>query len=84
MESRIIVLGFDNQYAAEGMLEDLNRMQDEGLIDLEDAVVASRDVGTRVRKGSKRPWLKRTNLSLVEVTPNSSFGVADWVGQDTR
>ena len=48
MESRIVVLGFDNQYAAEGMLEDLHRMQDEGLIDLEDAVVASRGVGTRV------------------------------------
>jgi uncharacterized membrane protein len=48
MESRIVVLGFDNQYAAEGMLEDINRMQDEGLIDLEDAVVATRGVGTRV------------------------------------
>jgi uncharacterized membrane protein len=48
MESRIIVLGFDNQYAADGMLEDLNRMQDEGLIELEDAVVATRGVGTRV------------------------------------
>jgi len=48
MESRIVVLGFDNQYAAEGMLQDLYRLQDEGLIDLEDAVVASRGVGTRV------------------------------------
>jgi uncharacterized membrane protein len=48
MDSRIVVLGFDNPYAAEDMLQDLNRMQDEGLIDLEDAVVASRGVGTRV------------------------------------
>jgi len=44
MESKIVVLGFDNQYGAEGMLKDFNRMQEEGLIEIEDAVVASRNI----------------------------------------
>jgi uncharacterized membrane protein len=48
MESRIVVLGFDNQFAAEGMLQDFNKMQEEGLIEIEDAVVASRGEGTHV------------------------------------
>jgi uncharacterized membrane protein len=48
VESRIVVLGFDNQHAAEGMLQDFNQMQEEGLIAIEDAVVASRGEGTRV------------------------------------
>ena len=48
MASRIVVLGFDNRYAAEGMLESIIKMQEEGLIDLEDAVVASRGPGSQV------------------------------------
>lgn len=48
MASQVVVLGFDNQYAAEGMLEDLIKMQEEGLIELEDAVVASRGPGSHV------------------------------------
>jgi uncharacterized membrane protein len=61
MESRIVVLGFDNEYAADGMLEDFNRMRDEGLIDLEDAVVATRGVGTRVEiKQTRSLWGKYT------------------------
>ena len=48
MASQIVVLGFDNQYAAEAMLESMIKMQEEGLIELEDAVVASRGPGTHV------------------------------------
>lgn len=48
MESKIVVLGFDTQDAAKIWLEDFERMQDEGLIELEDAVVASRGSGNHV------------------------------------
>ena len=48
MASQIVVLGFDNRYAAEAMLESMIKMQDEGLVELEDAVVASRGPGTHV------------------------------------
>lgn len=48
MASQVVVLGFDNQYAAEGMLESITKMQEEGLIELEDAVIASRGPGTQV------------------------------------
>ena len=47
MPSRLVVLMFESQYGAEGMLEDLIRMQEEGLIELEDAVMASRSARTR-------------------------------------
>lgn len=45
MESRIVVLGFERQYGAEGMLEQIEKYEQEGLIILEDAVIASRGVG---------------------------------------
>lgn len=48
MASQIVVLGFDNRYAAEAMLESISKMQEDGLIELEDAVVASRGPGTQV------------------------------------
>jgi uncharacterized membrane protein len=48
MESKLVVLGFDSQFAAEGMLGDFERMQEEGLIQVEDAVVASRGVSTNI------------------------------------
>ena len=35
-----MVLGFDNRYGAEGMLESIQKWEEEGLIELEDAVVA--------------------------------------------
>lgn len=41
MTSTIIVLGFDHEYGAEGMLEHLDTIQQEGLVSLEDAVIAS-------------------------------------------
>lgn len=48
MESKIVVLGFETQDAAKIWLEDFERMQDEGLVALEDAVVASRGLGSHV------------------------------------
>ena len=49
MTSNIVVLGFNNQYGAEGMLEDMQRWQEEGLLELEDAVIASRGPGRDVQ-----------------------------------
>ena len=43
--SNITVLGFESQDGAEGMLENLNLWQDEGLVEIIDAVVASRGKG---------------------------------------
>jgi uncharacterized membrane protein len=37
----IVVLGFENQYGAEAMLSDVQKWQQEGLIEVEDAVIAS-------------------------------------------
>ena len=49
MASNIVVLGFKNQYGAEAMLEDIQKWQEEGLIELEDAVIASRGPGSEVQ-----------------------------------
>ncbi len=48
MESKIIVLGFEGQLTAEAILKDIVKMHEDGLIELEDAVVASRGSGTHV------------------------------------
>jgi uncharacterized membrane protein len=48
MASQVVVLGFDQEHGAESMLDYLGEMQDEGLIELEDAVIASRGPGTNV------------------------------------
>ena len=45
MANNIVVLGFKSQYGAEAMLEDIRKWQEEGLIELEDAVIASRAAG---------------------------------------
>ena len=47
-DSQIIVLGFEGQLTAAAILRDIIKMQDDGLIELEDAVVASRGSGTDV------------------------------------
>jgi uncharacterized membrane protein len=39
--SNIVVLAFKNKYEADGVLSDILQMQEEGLIELEDAVVAT-------------------------------------------
>ena len=49
MASEIVVLGFEDQFAAEDMLGILGKLQEEGLIELEDAVVASRRSGAEVQ-----------------------------------
>ena len=41
MSSNVVVLGFENQYGAETMLENVDIWQEEGLIEVEDAVIAS-------------------------------------------
>ena len=48
MESKIVVLGFESQFGAEGMLEQFDKFEKEGLITLEDAVTASRGPGVNV------------------------------------
>ena len=49
MANNVVVLGFDNQYKAEAMLETIQKWQEEGLIELEDAVIASRGRGSEVK-----------------------------------
>jgi uncharacterized membrane protein len=48
MENKIVVLGFENQYGAEAMLDDVHKWQEEGLIEVEDAVLASAGPGGKV------------------------------------
>jgi uncharacterized membrane protein len=48
MASNIVVLGFDSQYGAEAMLGDVGRWQEEGLIEVEDAVIAFANPDSRV------------------------------------
>jgi uncharacterized membrane protein len=49
MASNVVVLGFENQYGAEAMLETIQKWQEEELIELEDAVIASRGRGGDVQ-----------------------------------
>lgn len=42
MASKLVVLAFDGQYMAEGMLDVLKQLQERGALELEDAVVVSR------------------------------------------
>jgi uncharacterized membrane protein len=48
MESNIVVLGFEGESTAEGMLSNIMEMQERGLVTIEDAVVATRGPGTNV------------------------------------
>lgn len=48
VEGNIVVLGFDNEYGAEAMLNDVNKWQEEGIIEIEDAVIASAGPGGKV------------------------------------
>ena len=47
-ESRLVVIGFDNEYEADAMLARLEEWQEQGLIELEDAVRAKRGVTDHV------------------------------------
>jgi len=62
MENRIIVLGFANQFGAEGMLEQVEAFEKQGLITLEDAVIASRGSGPNVQIKQARPKTGKTSL----------------------
>jgi len=70
MTSKIIVLGFEHQYGAEGMYEEIEKFEQDGLITLEDAVIASRGVGLNVeikqaRKQEGKAALKGGGVGLL-------------------
>jgi len=69
MTSTIVVLGFDHQYGAEGMLEHLDKLQQEGLITLEDAVLAARGIGGQVTIKQAKSQTGKTALK------GSGFGL---------
>lgn len=48
MTGNIIVLGFEDRYGAGAMLDDINKWQEEGIIEIEDAVVAAAGSGGQV------------------------------------
>jgi uncharacterized membrane protein len=49
VKSQVVVLGFEGQLSAEAALQDIVKMQTDGLIDLVDVEVASRGSGNRVQ-----------------------------------
>jgi uncharacterized membrane protein len=70
MASNVVVLGFEGQYGAETMLDNLKQWQEEGLIELEDAVLASRGEGKEVEieqthKKSRKPLVKGGGAGLL-------------------
>ena len=70
MASNIVVLGFESQYGAEAMLDDLKKWQEEGLLELEDAVLASRGEGSEIEieqthKKSRKPLVKGGGAGLL-------------------
>jgi uncharacterized membrane protein len=48
-ESNIVVLAFDGRYTAKATLKDIQKMQEDGLLEIKDAVVASRGPGGNVK-----------------------------------
>lgn len=62
MTSTIVVLGFGHQFGAEGMLEHIDKFQKEGLITLEDAVIAECGIGGRVTIKQANPQTGKTSL----------------------
>lgn len=66
--AELVVVGFDNLYDADRALTELTRLQKEYLIDLEDAVVATRGPDGKVR-------LKQTrNMTAVGATSGGVWG----------
>ena len=63
MASRLVVLRFEGEHTAEGMLENVRDMQERGLLELEDAVVASRGQSTEVE--IKQTDARRGRFALV-------------------
>jgi len=62
MTSTIIVLGFDHEYGAEGMLEHIDKIEQEGLITLEDAVIAERGIEGNVTFKQANPQTGKASL----------------------
>jgi uncharacterized membrane protein len=54
-------LGFENQYGAKAMLDDVHKWQEQGLIEVEDAAVAS--AGPNGQVDIRRPTAPRTASS---------------------
>ena len=48
-ESNIVVLAFDGRYSAKATLKDIQKMQEDGLLEIEDAVVASSGPGGNLK-----------------------------------
>lgn len=70
MTSHIIVLGFEGEYIAEGLFESFEQMEKDGLIVLEDAVIAQRGLGKDVEirptsLGKGKPTLKGGGAGLL-------------------
>jgi uncharacterized membrane protein len=71
MTSELIVLGFEGEYQAEGMLDVLLKMQERGLLKLEDAVAVKKTIGGELelsqtlKKHSGRQALKGAGLGLL-------------------
>lgn len=54
-ENKIVVLGFDRQFGAEGAMVEIESMVEEGLLTIEDAVTASCNIGGVVEVKQGRP-----------------------------
>src|SRR5262245_53466478 len=54
-ENKIIVFGFDRQYGAEGALIEIEKMVEEGLLTIEDAVTATCNIAGNVEIKQGRP-----------------------------
>lgn len=58
--SNLFVLGFENRFGAQGMWEEIKTMQEEGLITLDDAVIAERGAGSDVQVKQTRSVTGKT------------------------
>jgi uncharacterized membrane protein len=55
MDDRIVVFGFDREFGAEGALIDIEKMVEEGLLVIEDAVTASCNIAGQIQIKQGRP-----------------------------
>lgn len=54
-ENKIVVLGFNRQFGAEGALVEINKMVEDGVLTIEDAVTASCNIAGHVEIKQGRP-----------------------------
>lgn len=63
MDSHVVVLGFEGEYVAEGMLDTFKDMETRGLLTIEDAVIASRaPTGNEVKLQQTKTLTKKFAL----------------------